>query len=653
MKKQVSEGSLHKWFKGSKSKDGKGGWVNVVTGGTCASDEPGEGTPKCVSSSKRASMSKSERLSAARRKKKADPGQQQKSGAAKPTYVSTDKKKKKMKESYTRALTPLSEKAQKCWKGYEKKGTKKMFGKTYNNCVKKEEVEVVNEISSKTLRNYIIQGTKDVAKRASDDESHSGPKYGKKMSRIDGVSKAADKLAKKASRDKRMKEEVEIVDEAKYEKGASDYGKTSIRNKRAFGKGGNAADPKERGGAKMLRHDSHTKRRGVKKNNKYGATNKPPVDGAPSDEFKKDRYASMRTEAKVDMKTPDYKRATVRDKRYGNPHGSHELGGGIRKDRRADHEARRGVKKEEIEMTRKEYNKLHKDFKSDDPKNPRTTRYVKGKGTVSSPVKFVGEEKKEKNCGCGQDPCITYGDHRHKKDKVTEAKVDKGRSDYGKASIRNYRRKGPGHGDPGMFDPSGKRGKTIDLRRKEHEARRGKKGAKVPAYKVEHHQKDKDGNTIPHEDLNELKTSTLLSYTQKATNRLAFDGDGKKKAIKRAKGVKNAAGKLAMRATDPDGSMGFNKNPKNEDTIPSKNFSSFMESAWQRKEGKNKTGGLNEKGRKSYERENPGSDLKAPQPEGGPRKKSFCARMGGVKGPMKKPNGEPTRKALALRKWKC
>ena len=97
-----TEGSLHKWFKGSKSKDGKGGWVNVVTGGTCASDEPGEGTPKCVSSSKRASMTKAERLSAARRKKKADPNQQSKSGAAKPTYVSTDKpKKKKMSEGVT------------------------------------------------------------------------------------------------------------------------------------------------------------------------------------------------------------------------------------------------------------------------------------------------------------------------------------------------------------------------------------------------------------------------------------------------------------------------------------------------------------------------------------------------------------------------
>ena len=86
----------------------------------------------------------------------------------------------------------------------------------------------------------------------------------------------------------------------------------------------------------------------------------------------------------------------------------------------------------------------------------------------------------------------------------------------------------------------------------------------------------------------------------------------------------------------------------------------IIESAWQRKEGKNPSGGLNEKGRKSYERENPGSDLKAPVThkakagtKAGNRQKQFCARMSGVEGPMKKPNGEPTRKALALRKWKC
>ena len=113
----IREGSLRKWFKGSKSKDGKGGWVNVVTGGTCASDEPGEGTPKCVSSAKRASMTKAERLSAARRKKAADPGQQSKSGAAKPTYVRTDAKKKMKEEKELKVIAKELHKASKLHKG--------------------------------------------------------------------------------------------------------------------------------------------------------------------------------------------------------------------------------------------------------------------------------------------------------------------------------------------------------------------------------------------------------------------------------------------------------------------------------------------------------------------------------------------------------
>jgi hypothetical protein len=67
---------------------------------------------------------------------------------------------------------------------------------------------------------------------------------------------------------------------------------------------------------------------------------------------------------------------------------------------------------------------------------------------------------------------------------------------------------------------------------------------------------------------------------------------------------------------------------------------------------KSRTGGLTKAGREKYNRET-GSNLKAPQPGGGPRKKSFCARMKGVKGPMKDEKGRPTRKALALKKWKC
>ena len=216
----INEEGLRDWFGKSKSKDGKPGWVQS-DGSPCA-NEPGEkGTPKCYSSSKKASMSKKELRSADARKSRQDPGQQQKSGAAKPTYVSTDKPKKKMKEEtfneaedkkgsgsgtkdacYSKVksrysvwpsayasgalvkcrkvgaanwgnstkkegmeefynLPELTEAQigalkyagyevevidEACWKGYEKKGMKTMFGKKYPNCVKKEEVEVKEEV---------------------------------------------------------------------------------------------------------------------------------------------------------------------------------------------------------------------------------------------------------------------------------------------------------------------------------------------------------------------------------------------------------------------------------------------------------------------------------------------------------------------------
>jgi hypothetical protein len=62
--------------------------------------------------------------------------------------------------------------------------------------------------------------------------------------------------------------------------------------------------------------------------------------------------------------------------------------------------------------------------------------------------------------------------------------------------------------------------------------------------------------------------------------------------------------------------------------------------------------GLTQKGREKYNRET-GSNLKAPQPQGGSRKDSFCARMSGMPGPMKDEKGQPTRKAAALNRWKC
>jgi hypothetical protein len=269
-KYNVSEEGLRAWFGKSSGTTKSGrkvkGWVQVggkYDGKPCARQPGQKSTPKCVSSSKRRSMSKKERDSAARRKRAADPNQPQKSGAAKPTNVSTDPKRK-MKENYfnqnkvvegykgtadlskshPEALKKVEDKiakhfgkpkkkdtkesfvneakdkkgkgsgskdacyhkvksrysvwpsayasgalvkcrkvgaanwgnksknegfspmqvaaleaagmieikeGKKCWKGYEKKGTQKLFGKTYNRCVKKEEVEVDEGVEDTNL----------------------------------------------------------------------------------------------------------------------------------------------------------------------------------------------------------------------------------------------------------------------------------------------------------------------------------------------------------------------------------------------------------------------------------------------------------------------------------------------------------------------
>jgi hypothetical protein len=87
----------------------------------------------------------------------------------------------------------------------------------------------------------------------------------------------------------------------------------------------------------------------------------------------------------------------------------------------------------------------------------------------------------------------------------------------------------------------------------------------------------------------------------------------------------------------------------------------LYEAAVDAKGYKSSTGGLTQKGRDAYNAHGahlqapvttPPSKLKAGS-KAANRRKSFCARMGGMEGPMKKPNGKPTRKALALRKWNC
>ena len=72
--------------------------------------------------------------------------------------------------------------------------------------------------------------------------------------------------------------------------------------------------------------------------------------------------------------------------------------------------------------------------------------------------------------------------------------------------------------------------------------------------------------------------------------------------------------------------------------------------AWTRKEGKSEKGGLNAKGRASYNKANPGKPgLKAPQPEGGKRRDSFCARMR----PIAEKSEPGSRARASMKRWKC
>jgi hypothetical protein len=122
----------------------------------------------------------------------------------------------------------------------------------------------------------------------------------------------------------------------------------------------------------------------------------------------------------------------------------------------------------------------------------------------------------------------------------------------------------------------------------------------------------------------------------------------------------------AMKSKDPETRIKVLKTAASIHPSKLKTFERFVSeavAAWQRKEGKNPTGGLNKKGIASYRKEHPGSHLslavttKPSKLKKGSRKwkrrKSFCARMSGMPGPMKDEKGRPTRKALSLRKWNC
>ena len=226
----------------------------------------------------------------------------------------------------------------------KEEGKKVYFATIRKQAMKKEEVEVVNEVSSKTLRNYIIKGTKDVAKRAADPDSDSGSKYGKKMRRMDGVMTAADKLAKKASKNEEVEnvkegdgdpcwdthkqvgmkkkggkmvpncvpktKNEEVIPEAKVDQGKSDYAKQNERNQRTFGN--------RRGSRGSLASIDDTEARRYNTEKGRGVKMKGKKDKTPVNYHKRD------SDKRIDALLKSMKEGVKRDE-YGDPMGGPKI----------------------------------------------------------------------------------------------------------------------------------------------------------------------------------------------------------------------------------------------------------------------------------------------------------------------------------------
>jgi hypothetical protein len=513
---KVSEGNLHQWFKGSKSKDGKSGWVNVVTGGTCASDEPGEGTPKCVSSAKRTSMTKAERLSASKRKKAADPGQQQKTGAAKPTYVSTNSPEKKMNEEadkkskssgkkdacYTKVKSRYdvwpsayaSGALVKCRKvGASNWGTKSEAVEEQRYCPLCDKRELKSECS--------------YGQKAWEDFSVKDHEYSMARSELSTVMNAAKRLQKKMGKGEGNIEawvQSKITKAADYLDAAADYvasGEMSEANALGF-------EIKKSSGAGALTPNA-AKQLG-------------------------DKAVALQKKKAAAVALPKLK----------------------------EH---KGIVAE-----------ILKDIQEEDPC---------WKGYTQVGMKNKGGKKVPN--------CVPSKGNGYKEEVEIEEAVRLPATNGNIISVilswrgRSYMTK--------MFFPQVKMPSRSEI--------------------TDQIQKVYPGATILQYNLAGLEPGQpLIQVSDKSKNYLLNN-----KTIGEETEIQEVA-------------------------------------AWQRKEGKNQKGGLNEKGRKSYERENPGSDLKAPQPEGGSRRDSFCARMKGLKKKLtsKKTANDPnSRVNKSLRAWNC
>jgi len=532
----ISEEGLRDWFGKSKSKGGKPGWVQVVSGKPCARQPGQKSTPKCVSSAKRASMSKSERQSAQRRKRAADPGQPQKTGAAKPTYVSTDKPKKKMSESTDFITLPLNVEIPNNIRDFN---LGLMFRESLDNS--SGMLFIFDEVAEQSFHMTETRIPLDIAFIKEDGTIESI----KELEPFDESPVASDGevlCALEVNRGWFAENNVEVGDEIDIEEGKKDACYHKVKSRYSVWPSAYAS------GALV-------------KCRKVGAANW-------GNKTKKEEFEI--------------------DEMHNTPKNV------------------KGIAKEldkAVEMHKSQAKRLRKAGISEDNLDEKCWKGYEKKGMKTmfgkrypNCVKKEEVEQIEEKEGCN---------HTHE---GKECPV------HGMSECD-----GPRGGDGGKPGPNKNYVKPMGMY---------SEAVRMPA---------KTGNII----------MTSINWRGRYyALRMFFPS---------TKVPTKAEVQIEVDKVYPGARV---QSYQTADYVPGQPLLQVAEgAAWTKKAGKNKEGGLNEKGRKSYERENPGSNLKAPSKKvGNPRRASFCARMKGMKKKLtssKTANDPDSRINKSLRKWNC
>jgi len=652
MANKSGDNSLRDWFGKSKSSDGTPGWVQLggkYAGKPCAK-QPGQKTkPKCGSSKMKRNLNKKEEQKAFRRKNAKDPNPNRK---GKAINVATE-------ETTTSLFRRLLDEKKKCWKGYKKVGTQKLFGKTYNRCVKAEEVAQEGLVTGALAAGAAIGGAAyliNKAKKAA--ETQNDKAIGKPT--IQGVTSGIRK------RNERIKE----LMNQDYEMEGGDLQEAPPKGVR------HADDPNPPGQYQIGDYIDNSAAVKKQQKRRMGTLNRI-IKGPPKDwDF---------SQQNVDRRMMTGESSDLFDIVKGHLMNEHNLSEDV-----ALHLMT--ILDEEIKVDILEYNA---EMRADAaPKGTTVKMTATGKEPVGDKIlrgikDRVGDFLKKLNPKALKsttveprkplvstqknsfEPQGELVDEKYETSPNTDPMIPKSYNER----MRDSRQKSKKEGIflPPWIGPELPRVKS-------------KSTTQMAGYEPE-------GELMTEEQFDEAAGEKDACYHKVKSRYSVWPSAYASGALVKCRkvGAKNWGNKtkkegyeLGEMATEKEVDKKLQKKVSSKDLNPAeyiknarmmpgsginkklmKNSYSWRDeleyvqegSAWTKKSGKDPDGGLNEKGRKSYERENPGSDLKRPSKKvGNKRRASFCARMKGMKKKLtskKTANDPDSRINKSLRAWNC